>query len=402
MHRVALHRSVRTIASALRACAGFAFVACTLQSQPAAQERLAISEGEPVSGAWPMVVWLDNGCTGVLVEPDLVLYAAHCGDAVVNVWTGDAVDVTVAPSSNAIVVSGSTNGAGHPVSLCRTNPNYQPLAGNDIAFCVLEQTVDEVDTFVRPVPACAASEVSVGTTVTIVGFGYDGTGADLGVKRSAVTEVVSLDREIRIGDEVRGTCAGDSGSPAFIQIHGEWTLVGVLSTGVQGEECGTGYYTRMDAVVSWVEAESGRALGWCSERNSVAAPLCLAPALDDEGMADASRARVSELCRAALSTRREPGCSLARRGGRGHVGLMVVAIVIALWTNRRRLRRNRNPAHRKSDHSRPFSAGHPSKERKVLRVNALVGLGSEDEARRAAARFDRAFPRSVHPLRSTR
>jgi hypothetical protein len=48
-----------------------------------------------------------------------------------------------------------------------------------------------------------------------------------------------------------------------------------------------------------------------------------------------------------------------------------------------------------SEHERGFPAGRLSEEREVLRVKALVGLGRAEEARRAAARFRRQFPRSV-------
>ncbi len=48
-----------------------------------------------------------------------------------------------------------------------------------------------------------------------------------------------------------------------------------------------------------------------------------------------------------------------------------------------------------SEHERTFPAGRLAEEREVLRVRALVGLGRTDQARRAAARFRRQFPRSV-------
>lgn len=48
-----------------------------------------------------------------------------------------------------------------------------------------------------------------------------------------------------------------------------------------------------------------------------------------------------------------------------------------------------------NEHERTFPAGRLSEEREVLRVRALVGLGRTEQARRAAARFRRQFPRSV-------
>jgi hypothetical protein len=48
-----------------------------------------------------------------------------------------------------------------------------------------------------------------------------------------------------------------------------------------------------------------------------------------------------------------------------------------------------------AEHERRYPHGRLTEEREVLRVKALVGLGRRAEARQAAARFRRQFPRSV-------
>ena len=48
-----------------------------------------------------------------------------------------------------------------------------------------------------------------------------------------------------------------------------------------------------------------------------------------------------------------------------------------------------------AEHERRFPGGRLSEDREVLRVKALVGLGRGGEARRAAAKFRRQFPRSI-------
>jgi len=48
-----------------------------------------------------------------------------------------------------------------------------------------------------------------------------------------------------------------------------------------------------------------------------------------------------------------------------------------------------------AEHERSYPAGRLSEEREVLRVKALVGLGRSREARHAATKFSRLFPRSV-------
>ena len=48
-----------------------------------------------------------------------------------------------------------------------------------------------------------------------------------------------------------------------------------------------------------------------------------------------------------------------------------------------------------AEHAQKYPGGRLSEEREVLRVKALVGLGRAEQARQAAARFRRQFPRSV-------
>jgi hypothetical protein len=48
-----------------------------------------------------------------------------------------------------------------------------------------------------------------------------------------------------------------------------------------------------------------------------------------------------------------------------------------------------------AEHTQKYLHGRLSEEREVLRVKALVGLGRTEQARSAAARFRRQFPRSV-------
>ena len=48
-----------------------------------------------------------------------------------------------------------------------------------------------------------------------------------------------------------------------------------------------------------------------------------------------------------------------------------------------------------AEHARRFKDGRLTEEREALRVKALVGLGRNDDARRAAAAFRAHFPRSV-------
>ena len=315
---------------------------CTEPAAEQGEARLGISGGEAVApGAWPMVVWLDNGCSGVLLQSDLVAYAAHCGDQVENVWLGDSVDLVIDESSQTVTTVGSPNALQLPVAWCRRNPDYRATAGNDVAFCVLD--AEAGPDFVGVSPECDHRAITVGTEATLVGFGYGET-EDAGVKRSTRAEVAGAGTEILIGDEAHGTCSGDSGGPAFSQVADEWKLLGLLSTGLRGVACGAGYYTPIDTVTRWIETETGRTLNACDQSNASPGTACADRVLDEDGIPQpTSSANPSSDCNAgAPSPPSDQGCALARpsAGGRTSVACFYLLCLFA-WTAQRRRHRAR-------------------------------------------------------------
>ena len=60
--------------------------------------------------AWPTTVSI-GGCTGTLIHPEVVVYAAHCGDNVPSVWFGEQV---FAGEGRAV-----------PTAECFTNPAWE-------------------------------------------------------------------------------------------------------------------------------------------------------------------------------------------------------------------------------------------------------------------------------------
>jgi hypothetical protein len=88
--------SSQSLVRALVCSTGLLLVACgAAPVEPINGLRESISGGSPVlPGAWPAVAWLDNGCTGVLLAPDLVVFAAHCGTPAAA-WFADVLQIVV-------------------------------------------------------------------------------------------------------------------------------------------------------------------------------------------------------------------------------------------------------------------------------------------------------------------
>jgi len=191
--------------------------------------------------AWPSVVSLGRVCTGTLVHPRLVVYAAHCGDAFTSVEFGNA-----SAPRHARTVATSHCGV-HPDGLL-------PGAGRDFAYCVLETPQYDVP-IVPALMGCEAEALTVGADVTLVGFGQSEVGyGDKRAVTTAIAEVAEL--EIRVGGEGRDTCEGDSGGPAFVQLEGgQWRVFGVTS---YGDACGDGgYVSLMHQGAAWIEETAG-------------------------------------------------------------------------------------------------------------------------------------------------
>ena len=117
--------------------------------------------GEPVSTCqWPTAVYLDSaGCTGTLVAPNVITYAAHCGKNVAtSVQFGE----------------GGSNGFSRKVAIesCAVNPSFNQNFGEgvDFAYCILAEKITDIP--ITPIMhGCEREAVRAGEKVWIVGFG---------------------------------------------------------------------------------------------------------------------------------------------------------------------------------------------------------------------------------------
>jgi hypothetical protein len=228
----------------------------------------ARAEPQPIYGgakvqpcAWPTTVAL-GGCTGTLVHPQVVVFAAHCMQ---GSWGPDSV--TFGDNENSPAFSVATTG-------CDSDPQYYSASGHDVAFCKLAQPVTSVP-IVPILVGCETNVLTPGASVVAVGFGEADDGLGWGPKRAVAMQLNGVSNgEAFIGGGGKDTCYGDSGGPVYIQLADQsWRVFGITS---YGEYCGGGgYYSMMHTAIDWLEQSTGIDLTPCHDQGQwLAGPEC--------------------------------------------------------------------------------------------------------------------------------
>lgn len=224
---------------------------------PVEETELFVSNGtQAAECAFPSVVLLRN-CTGTLVHPRVVVYAAHCG-------RNQTVRLTHA----------SGKGQSLEVEKCNVNPRYKGASQEhlDWAYCTLKAPA--VDWPITPVAAGCELDLLAksGATVVQAGFGQSNDGGpSFGRKRYASSKISTIsEKEINVGDDGGVVaCPGDSGGPLLARLEdGSWRTIGITST--YNGRCGKGgmnTYANIVSAISWIEKDSGIDITPCFDEN---------------------------------------------------------------------------------------------------------------------------------------
>lgn len=210
---------------------------------------------QPIVGGVETTAWSEVGaltydgdflCSAVLVGPRKLVTVAHC----LYGFENDPTPLAAVFAPNATTGTQSAD-----VVEVLVHSEYGTAPSRDIAVAWLG-----ADAPVAPVPWSQAvlDDSHLGTEILLVGYGdpaFEDDGGDR-LRRVATVSLGELtSTHLRWNDAAAGTCHGDSGGGAFMDLGGGPVLIGVHSEG--DPQCaGWGSATRTDVFTDFLDDPS--------------------------------------------------------------------------------------------------------------------------------------------------
>lgn len=186
-------------------------------------------------------------CSGVLIDKDLLLTAAHC--------------ISEEKVTNEIYFGGNFSkpmkAPVRQIDRHRTHPDWNQInAYGDLALAHFEGGLPEGYT---PIAVATRLLVKEGDSVDLAGYGTSkpsrvGTGSGKLRKTSVTIKDIQDGEPFLLLDQSKGhgACYGDSGGPAMAMINNVLTLLGIASY-VEPADCSeTSSYTKPDFYSDWI------------------------------------------------------------------------------------------------------------------------------------------------------
>lgn len=216
---------------------------------------LPVVGGEPApEPAFDAVLEFENnlvgGCTGTLIQPDLILTAGHC----VRPGTNLQSLLVSRPQSLGAGFLEVRSFAAHPDMCLECD-----LDAFDFGYIQLAEPLDVPPLEIITDQEVWDANVSKGDSVTVVGWGDvpergglrgERWRVDVPIRRATETGF-----EFVAGGDGKDSCGGDSGGPALILgDDGTWKIAGVTARG--SNPCGEGgFYGVAYHAMEWLSAE---------------------------------------------------------------------------------------------------------------------------------------------------